>query len=84
MIRIAIVHGCEQRATLLPLGRRSPEGADEGAFVPTSFRLPPHQFGRITYSYPRDRATPARGEMVAVGHGLTSSPQGERGPWGPM
>jgi len=59
---------------LLPLGRRWPEGPDEGAFV-----LPPHQFGRMTY----DRATTLALEIVvvdaAVSHGLTSSPRGERG-----
>ena len=32
---------------LLPLGRRCPEGADEGAF--TSRKVAPHQFGRMTY-----------------------------------
>jgi hypothetical protein len=33
---------------LLPLGRRCPEGADEGAFT-FSFAVAPHQLGQMTY-----------------------------------
>ena len=79
MIDLVNVVACEPHVALLPLGRRWPEGPDEGAFLFWIRRRPPHQFGRMTYSYPNHRATAARGEMVAVSHGLTSSPQGERG-----
>ena len=58
--------------TLLPLGRRYPEGADEGAFL--TGEVAPHQFGQMTYSCAGKRRLAPRGEHAAVSHGLTSSP----------
>ena len=61
----------------LPLGRRWPEGPDEGAF-PTK-KLPPHQFGQMTYDRAPEVLCVGHGADAAVSHGLTSSFQGERG-----
>ena len=58
---------------LLPLGRRCPEGADEGAFVLAS-AVAPHQLGRMTYGCAIVASDEAREESAAVSHGLASSP----------
>jgi hypothetical protein len=65
--------------SLLPLGRRCPEGADEGAF---STAVAPHQFGQMTYGRAIDVEAVASPQNAAVSHGLTSSPprgEGKRG-----
>src|SRR6185295_12938014 len=64
---------------LLPLGRRCPEGADEGALtraeeVDTQKKVAPHQFGRMTYGRAAKRVLVVRDAHAAVSHGLTSSP----------
>src|SRR5262245_34823811 len=78
-----------RRESLLPLGRRWPEGPDEGAFGPARGdrieweatekvnQVPPQQFGRMTYDRAIEVTNAAREEFAAVSHGLTSSP-----PWG--
>ena len=68
--------------SLLPLGRRCPEGADEGAFISATKEVPPHQLGRMTYARAIEVAQMDRQERAAVSHGLASSPrrgEGERG-----
>jgi len=65
---------------LLPLGRRWPEGPDEGAFI--DVEVAPHQFGQMTYGCVSEGVLAARPCHAAVSHGLTSSPprgEGERG-----
>jgi hypothetical protein len=64
--------------TLLPLGRRCPEGADEGAF-PLTKEVAPHQFGQMTYGRASELCNVARTENATVSHGLTSSPPKGRG-----
>jgi hypothetical protein len=61
-------------APFLPLGRRCPEGADEGAFLPSNSEVAPHQFGRMTYGRATEGSLGASEEDAAVSHGLTSSP----------
>jgi hypothetical protein len=66
--------------SLLPLGRRWPEGPDEGAFVGADSRsVAPHQFGRMTYDRAVNGAVAVRTRIAAVSHGLTSSPPGGEG-----
>jgi hypothetical protein len=55
---------------LLPLGRRWPEGPDEGAFI----EVAPHQFGPMTFGRAIQVETMARSKHATVSHGLTSSP----------
>ncbi len=67
----------EATEALLPLGRRWPEGPDEGAFRCARL-LPPHQFGRMTY----DRAIEVSSLGGGSGRGRKSwphvlSPRGE-------
>ena len=52
--------------------------ADEGAFTRRQ-ETPPHQFGRMTYSRALEGQCAASEVPATVSHGLTSSPQGERG-----
>ena len=59
---------------LLPLGRRCPEGADEGAFLAANGAVAPHQFGRMTYDRAIEGVAAVRTGLAAVSHGLTSSP----------
>ncbi len=42
-------------------------------------QLPPHQFGHMTYGRATKRLLGERQTHATVSHGLTSSPQGERG-----
>ena len=58
---------------LLPLGRRWPEGPDEGAFTRMD-EVAPHQFGRMTYGCATKDEIAADVRHAAVSHGLTSSP----------
>ena len=60
-------------ASLLPLGRRWPEGPDEGAFA-TARKVPPHQLGRMTYARAIDVEAVVGLQNAPVSHGLTSSP----------
>ena len=46
---------------------------------PSKEKLPPHQFGQMTYGRAIEGQGVAREVLAAVSHGLTSSPQGERG-----
>jgi hypothetical protein len=63
-----------QARSLLPLGRRWPEGPDEGAFMPNESAVAPHQFGLMTYERAIKVETMARTKRAPVSHGLTSSP----------
>jgi hypothetical protein len=78
MIDRVMVPKREPRAALLPLGRRCPEGADEGAFIAPLPRLPPHQFGQMTCGRAIIVSLLDRLKPEAASHGLTSSPRGER------
>ncbi len=60
-----------------PLGEKVPEGRMRGPSPPRK-KLPPHQFGQMTYSRARQHASMDREASAAVSHGLTSSPPGER------
>jgi hypothetical protein len=69
--------------SLLPLGRRWPEGPDEGAFWTA---VAPHQFGQMTYGRVMDVEAVASPQNAPVSHGLTSSPprgEGKRGAQSP-
>ena len=66
---------------LLPLGRRWPEGPDEGVFL-TRLEVPPHQFGPMTYGRATTVNAHGDAEHASVSHGLTSSPQWGEGTTG--
>ena len=60
--------------SLLPLGRRCPVGADEGAFRSWKGKVAPHQFGRMTYGRAIGHLQVVGNVHAPVSHGLTSSP----------
>jgi hypothetical protein len=64
----------ERVRSLLPLGRRWPEGPDEGAFMPNENAVAPHQFGLMTYERTTKVELVASWKRALVSHGLTSSP----------
>ena len=69
----------ERQSPFSPWGEGA-RRADEGACFAIGRKVPPHQFGRMTYGRAMKVLPVGRLENAAVSHGLTSSPRrGEAG-----